>query len=153
MRGDSTICTLDFTPQQPPLSELHISGEFLDRAVLASSNGYTVVLAEPRGPVRIPQGDYTLIAAWLKKGPVEAFRTFNQPVSVKAPSASSLLLGGPLTNSVSLARHRKDLVLAYSLLGADGGSYRLAQQDAEKPPEFTIWRGGAKVDSGKFRYG
>ena len=41
----------------------------------------------------------------------------------------------------------------YRLKGADGGSYRLAQQDRSKPPEFTVYHGGKKVLSGKFEFG
>jgi hypothetical protein len=38
-------------------------------------------------------------------------------------------------------------------VGADGGSYRLTQEDRAKPPEFTVYRGGKKVESGKFEFG
>ena len=38
-------------------------------------------------------------------------------------------------------------------VGADGGAYHLAQQDRSSPPEFVVYRGGKKVQSGKFEFG
>ena len=73
------VCKLEFTPQQPPLTEVKLSGEFLYYAVLRATNGYTVVLREPPGTVKVPQGVYTASAVWLKKGPAEAFRLANEP--------------------------------------------------------------------------
>jgi hypothetical protein len=152
-RGKTTLCTIEFTPQQPPLTDLTIAGESLDHVVFTASNGYTVVLAEPRGTVKIPSGDYAVSAVWLKQGSVEAFRLLYPPVPLKATAGAGLRLGGPLTNSVTLTRHRKDLVLTHSLLGADGGRYLLTDRDPAHPPEFAIYRGDEQVAADKFRYG
>jgi len=72
--------------------------------VLRDTNGYTVVLREPRGRVKVPQGVYWVSAAWLKQGPVEAYRLggYGGALVVKATTATDLVLGGPLTNSVML---------------------------------------------------
>jgi len=72
---------------------------------------------------------------------------------VKATVATNLVLGGPLTNSVTLTRQGRKLNMNYQLVGADGGSYRLAQQDRAKPPDFTVYHGGKKVLSGMFAFG
>lgn len=151
--GATPVCKLEFTPQQPEMTELRLSGEFLYYTVLRDSNGYTAVLREPPGTVRVPQGIYMVSAAWVKKGPTEAFRLFGQPLVVKATTATNLVLGGPLTNSVALNRSGRKLLMNYQLKGADGGSYRLAQQDLTKPPEFTVFRGGRKALSGRFQFG
>ena len=103
--------------------------------------------------VRVPQGVYTVSAAWLKKGPAEAFRLAGEPVLINATAPTNVALGGPLTNSVTLARSGRKLNLNYQLVGADGGAYRLAQQDPAKPPEFTVYHGGKKVLSGMFAFG
>ena len=151
--GQTTVCKLEFTPQQPPLTELKLSGESLCYAVLCATNGYTVLLHEPPGTVKVPQGVYTVSAAWLKKGPAEAFRLGGEPLVVKATTATNLVLGGPLTNWVVLERSGRKLLMSYQLKGADGGSYRLAQQDRTQPPEFTVYHGGKKALAGKFEFG
>jgi hypothetical protein len=151
--GQTPVCKLELTPQQPPLTELELSGEFLSYAVLRDTNGYTAVLHEAPGTIKVPQGVYTVAAVWLKKGVTEAFRVGTPPAVVKATNTTHLLLGGPLTNWVTLERQGRKLAMSYQLKGADGESYRLARQDREKPPEFTVYRGGQKVLSGKFEFG
>jgi len=64
-----------------------------------------------------------------------------------------LAAGGPLTNSVSISRHGKDLRLNYQLLGAGGEAYQLARVDRSQPPEFAVYKGDKKIASGKFAYG
>jgi hypothetical protein len=54
---------------------------------------------------------------------------------------------------VRLTRQGRKLNMDYQLVGADGGSYRLAQQDRSNPPEFTVYHGARKVQSGKFAFG
>ncbi|MCX6923214.1 MAG: hypothetical protein NT154_08405, partial [Verrucomicrobia bacterium] len=133
--------------------ELERSGESLCYAVLQATNGYTVWLHEPPGIVKVPQGVYTVSAAWLKKGQAEASRVGSEPLVVKATTAANLVLGGPLTNWVALDRAGRKLSMSYQLKGADGGLYRLAQEDRNRPPEFTVYHGGKKALSGKFEFG
>ena len=151
--GEGPAWKLELTPQQPPLTELKLSGEFLYYALLQASNGYTVVLRGPAGTVKVPSGLYTISSIWLKQGAAEAHWLSEKPLAVNAAAATSLVLGGPLTNSVALDRYGRRLMLNYQLKGADGARYRLAQEDRAKPPEFIVYRGGKKVLSGKFQYG
>jgi hypothetical protein len=147
------LCKLEFTPQQPPLTDVKLSGESLYYAVLRATNGYTVVLREPPGPIKVPQGVYTANAVRLKKGAAEAFRLAEAPLLLNATAPTNLVLGGPLTNSVTLTRYSRKLNMNYRLVGADGGAYRLAQQGAATPPDFTVYKGGKKVLSGIFAFG
>jgi hypothetical protein len=151
--GQTPVCKLSFTSQQPPLTDLSLSGESLYFAVLRDTNGYTAVFRGAPGTVKLPQGIYTVSAAWLKKGPAEAIRLGIEPLLVKATTATDLVLGGPLTNWVVLDRYGRKLSMRYQLKGADGGSYRLAHQDRTQPPEFTVYHGGKKALSGKFEFG
>jgi len=151
--GATPVCKLEFPPRQPPLTELRLSGEFVYYAVLRDTNGYTAVLREPQGTVQVPQGIYTVSATWLKKGSAEAFQLAGQPVVLKTATATNLVLGGPLTNWVVLNRSGRKLLMNYQLRGADGRSYRLAEQDRTKPPEFTVHHGAKKVLSGRFAFG
>jgi hypothetical protein len=153
LSGQTPVCKLSFTPEQPPLTDLKLSGEFLYYAVLCDTNGYTAVMHGPSGVKKVPQGVYTVNAAWLKKGPAEAFRLGREPLVVKATAAANLVLGGPLTNWVVLDRQGRKLLMSYQIKGADGGSYFLAQQDRSQPPEFTVYQGGKKALAGKFEFG
>jgi hypothetical protein len=151
--GETLVCKLSLTPQQPPLTELKLSGESLYYAMLRATNGYTAVLWQPPGTLKIPQGVYTVSALWLKKGAVEAYRLADEPLLINATAPTNVALGGPLSNSVTLARQGRKLNMNYRLVGADGSSYRLAQQDRTKPPEFSVYHGGRKVQSGRFEFG
>jgi hypothetical protein len=135
------------------LTEVKLSGESLYYAVLRATNGYTVLLRESPGTVKVPQGVYAVHAVRLKKGAVEAFRLAYEPLLINAMAPTNIVLGGPLTNSVILTRQGRKLNMNYRLVGADGSSYRLAQQDRSNPPEFVVYRGGKKVQSGKFEFG
>jgi hypothetical protein len=154
-RAGAPVCKLDFTPLQPPLVDLNVSGEFLGQVVLRAgdSNGYTVVLDQPHGTVKVPQDNYTVAKVGLTRGSKAAYRLPNQPLAVNASAAASLALGGPLTNSVTMSRQGRELLLLYRLVGADGGAYGLASPDREHPPEFAIHRGAARLAADKFRYG
>ncbi len=152
--GSATpVCKLEFIPQQPTLTELRVSGEFVYYTVLRDTNGYTAVLREPQGTVQVPQGVYEVSAAWLKKGAAEAFQQTYQPMVIKAATATNLILGGPLTNWVVLERVGRKLQMNYQLQGADGMYYQMAGQDRERPPEFTVYYGGKKALVGKFEFG
>jgi hypothetical protein len=132
---------------------MKLTGESIYYAVLHATNGYTAVLWEPSGTLKVPQGIYTASAVWLKKGAAKAYRLAYEPLLLNATVPTNVVLGGPLTNSVILTRQGQKLNMSYQIVGADGGSYRLAQQDRTKPPEFTVYHGGKKVQSGKFEFG
>jgi len=151
--GGTPLCKLQLTPQEPPFVELKMSGESLNYAVLRATNGYTAVLGEPRGTLKVPQGVYSVRTVWLKRGPAEAFRLGDKPLVVNATVSTNFALGGPLTNSVTLDRSGRKLLMGYQLKGADGGSYSLAKQDRTRPPEFTVYYGGKKALAGKFEFG
>ena len=154
-QGETLVCKLGLTPEQPPLTELKLSGESLYYVGLRATNGYTVVWWEPSGMLKVPQGIYSVSAVWLKKGGAEAYRLANELLRLNATAPTNVVLGGPLTNAVTLTRQGRKLRMDYRLVGADGGSYRLAQQDRNKVPEFAVYHGARKdaVESGKFEFG
>jgi hypothetical protein len=152
-QGGTSVCKLELTPQQPLLTEVKLSGESLQYAVLHATNGYTVVLSGPPGTLKVPQGSYTVSAAWLSKGAANAYRLADKPLLINATAPTNVVLGGPLTNSVNLLRQGRKLLMNYRLIGADGGSYRLVQEGSGPPPQFMVYHGGKKVQSGTFEFG
>lgn len=159
--ADSPRFRLTLTEQATELGELRLPGKFIHRLLLTSDRGrqaFTLVLDNPEPAVKVPLGWYVPLVH-LEQGGIEAHRAgyyFGwQPqgatVAVNAKSATTLRIGGPLTNTVSVSRQGRDLNLGYQLLGAGGEVYQLA--GARKNPQFAIYQGGKQVASGKFEFG
>ena len=154
--GDLARLQMQFTEEQPKLGELKITGSFIQRVTL-EDGPYLVVLDQPGSTVKVPVGRYGTSKVWLRKGGAEAYLGIGMQggagritISEKAPAV--LTAGGPLTNSVAIARQGRKLSLNYQLVGA-GGAYQMVNQDRSHPPEFTVYQGDKKVASGKFEFG
>jgi hypothetical protein len=148
---------LQFTEQSAALGELKIAGKFIQRLVL-SGGPQLVVLDQPGASVKIPTGSYNQCNILLEQNGARAFDNFSQSqagrrISVDGKSPAVLNAGGPLTNSVVVSRHGQDLRLDYRLVGADGETYQLANQNRSQSPEFAVYQGDRKIASGKFAYG
>ena len=146
---------VELTPAQPSRGELLTRGQHLYRIVLHQSGGYTVVLDRPSPAEKIPVGTYENAEIWLRQGAAEAFYLGPLRLIVRADASVLLETGGPLTNRVMVERRGDSLVLSYRL--ADSGrralTYRLSNEDRNKPPGWTIRMGDKEVASGKFAYG
>jgi hypothetical protein len=156
VQGDSAKVRMQFTEQAPKLGELKITGDFVQRVTL-ERGPCLVVLDKPEALVKVPVGRYGQTKVCLKKGEVEAcpdgqMRGSTAGMTINENKPAVLVAGGPLTNSVSVARQGKNLSLNYRLAGV-GGAYQLVNQDRSHPPEFTIYQGDKKVASGKFELG
>jgi hypothetical protein len=178
---DGAPFAVRFTEQQPALGELRITGRFIERLVL-TGGPYAVVLVRPAASVKVPVGNYNHPSVWLKQGPDEAYfdslpksgkRTAYdyanggvRPISgvveagkvvvVDERRPAMLTMGGPLTNSISVTRHGRDLKFTYRLIGAGGGDYKLWEYWRTKgdvPPQFSIYQGERKIASDKFEFG
>ena len=148
---------LQLTEEHPTLGEAKITGKFIQRLTL-TGGPYQVVLDQPEAVVRLPVGSYSEAKVWLQAGDKDAYESPNQApntekISISEKTPAVLEIGGPLTNSVSVARRGSSLNLSYQLLGAGGRTYTSASVDRTKPPEFVAFSGGRKVGSGKFEFG
>jgi hypothetical protein len=154
--GSKRRLQVSFTPQKTELADLRITGRFVER-VLLTGGPYTVVLTHPGGVVKVPVGNYSPAKVCVKSGDCEAslseqVRSAGGRLTVSAKRSATLIAGGPLTNSVAVARRGRNLWMNYQLLG-EGGAYELVKQDRSHPPEFTAYLGDKKVASGKFEFG
>jgi hypothetical protein len=150
---------ISLIPRETALGEVRFTGQHVRRALLAGGPS-TVVLDEPSGTVKAPQGTYFIPAVHLRKDDAEA--RMNEPgngsganlpsVVVQADTPALVTAGGPLTNSVMIQRRGQSLVLHYRLLGAGGETYRPRSRDGE-PPRFAIYRGDRLLESGHFEFG
>ena len=156
VQGNVPKVRVQFTEEQPSLGEVKITGDSVRRVTL-EGGPYMVILDQPGAVVRVPVGRYAPAKVCLKKGDVEACldartRAAAGRISVTDSEPAVVAAGGPLTNSVSISRNGRGLMLSYRLVGA-GGGYQVSDPYRVHPPEFTVYKGNKKIGSGKFEYG
>jgi hypothetical protein len=150
--------TLQMTEQSVLLSDLNITGKYIERLVLGCET-YTVVLDRPVSTVKIPVGNYSPRNVLLEQAGIAAYsvstmsQAANPTVTVNDKSTAIMAVGGPLTNTVAVSRHGQDLRLDYSLVGAGGMTYQRTVQDRSKPPGFAIYKGDKSIATGTFEFG
>jgi len=143
---------------EKPMGRLDIDGENIARLVLESDSS-TVLLHYPGKSVSIPAGDYHCRNIFLydKKAGIFAYDSTRPPrsTSLSVPRDQSVIFkaGGPLDSNVEVTREGNTLNLRYKLLGAGRREYKRMQDNREKPPAFTIYRGNKKIVSDTFEYG
>ncbi len=153
LKREGAVQQVHFLPEQTELGDVKFSGEHLQRVAM-HGGPYLVMLDQPTGAVKVPAGTYSQASVWLKSGDTEAYSPQrSSSILVRTGQTSEVSLGGPLTNSVAVARRMNSLNLSYSLVGAAGMTYELSKQDRTKPPEFAIYQGDKKLASGKFEFG
>jgi hypothetical protein len=156
VQGEVARMRMQFTEHQPNLGEVRITGDFIERVTL-EGGPYVVVLNKPGAMAKVPVGRYGSAKVWLRKGDAQAYldermQAAGKGITVGEKAPALLTAGGPLTNSVTVARRGENLSMDYQLVGA-GGVYQMANQDRSHPPEFTVYQGDKKVASGKFAFG
>jgi len=146
-----------FSETNPPLGLLEMDGRSLGRVVLeeAGSGGRgVVVLDSPSGTTEVPVGSYRPVTVHLFGGKQPgAFTARHDPVTITHGHPVRLKAGGPLKNTVTVARTGGQLQLEYQLLGVGGEKYSQTSSPMETPPRFTITRGDQTVATGAFEYG
>jgi hypothetical protein len=149
-------CTLTLKEISAKLGDLNLTGQHIRRVYL-SGGGYSVILEKPAPQVKVPVATYNQQQVLIQQGTNSAHPVFSsgipKPVIVQSERPATLNCGGPLTNSVSIQRRGRVLVLNYQLLGADHQNYQTAVQDRSHPPTFKIYQGDRVIASGKFEYG
>jgi hypothetical protein len=148
---------LQFTEAQVELGNLEIGGRFVERLIL-EGDAWLVLVDRPGPAVKVPGGEYRRLRAYLKQGGTEATLEWGlaarpRRLVIDPTQTNLLVIGGPLTNAVSVARRGGYLELNYRLLGADGEPYQLTGRDYSHPPEFAVYKGGQRIASDKFQYG
>ncbi|MGC8988712.1 MAG: hypothetical protein ACP5MD_01160 [Verrucomicrobiia bacterium] len=150
---------LELKETRADLGEIAITGKHIDRIVMTSQKR-AVVLDRPAAVERVPVGNYMLGNVSLKADGRRAVISSrpqdlakSESVKVQTSGQTTLISGGPLTNSVSIVRRGKTLVFNYELRGQSGMEYRLISDQSIVQPEFAVYQGDRKVASGKFEFG
>jgi hypothetical protein len=152
-RGEQADLKVVFTETPSQLGELKISGTSVKRLILRGD--CSVVLDSPESIVKVPLGKYATSYVLLQRenSPASAMAVFSEDVSITETAPAVLNIGGPLHNDVRVRRNGEELIFDYQLVDPSGKTYALANQDANNPPEFAIYKGDRKIYSGKFQYG
>jgi len=150
---------LSFARFQTPLGKLHLDGEFIHRIVLDSGpaqDGFTAVLDAPAGDVEVPVGVYPRQLALLHRtgGTNFAVGLGTNQLAVTATNAARLEAGGPLQNTVEVARASSGTVsLQYRLANTGNVGFHLAVHNEKVPPQLAIRQADAEAGSGRFEFG
>ena len=144
---------LEFKEVPAQWADLQVTGKFLHRLVLERPRESIVVLDNAPLPLKVPKGTSQVSQVWIQSGTNLAVHRPTPPALIDPTNGMTLTAGGPLTNSVTLSRRGRNLVLDYRLSGAGGDTYRLVPDDRTHPPRFTISRAGKVVRSGTFEFG
>jgi hypothetical protein len=144
---------LEFKEVPAQWADLQVTGKFLHRLVLERPRESIVVLDNAPLPLKVPKGTSQVSQVWIQSGTNLAVHRQTPPALIDPTNGMTLTAGGPLTNSVTLSRRGRNLVLDYRLSGAGGDTYRLVPDDRTHPPRFTISRAGKVVRSGTFEFG
>ncbi|MHC4740052.1 MAG: hypothetical protein ACYS9Y_14180 [Planctomycetota bacterium] len=143
-----------FSESEVPMGRLSLEGKFIKRLSLRA--GSAMVLLDAPGSIEsIPAGEYECEDILLDGGELGLFSVTDAPavsVAVIENETATLKVGGPLSSSVEVQRTGNVLQLSYNLTDVGGHSYTSSQR-VDKPPTFTIYKGGKEIASGSFEYG
>lgn len=150
----SGVCLCKAQDRKSTLGELKIEGKYIERLVLSRNDGHREVLNNPGETVKLPVGQYLLQEVRLKGGYTRQSTRAPQSnrVTISKDNPASLIVGGPLKQTISVRRQGRILELAYSLVGVGGETYA-AVRNARKRPAFVVYKGDREIGAGEFEFG
>ncbi len=150
----SGMCLCKAQDRKSTLGELKIEGKYIERLVLSRNDGHREVLNNPGETVKLPVGQYLLQDVRLKGGYTrQSTRApHSNRITISEDYPTSIKVGGPLKQTVSVRRQGRTLELAYSLAGVGGGTYA-AVKTAGKGPAFVVYKGDREIGTGEFEFG
>jgi hypothetical protein len=138
---------------QPTQGELKIEGKFIKQLVLEREGGEKVTFDQPGESIKIAAGKYRLREVQLESG--YACQEWMVPdqnwIEVGEDKPAVLKAGAPLKQILKAERQGRVLWLDYKLSGIGGEKY--VNSDSNKPPTFTVYKGGKRIASGEFECG
>lgn len=149
------ICPCDVQEadkQGSAVGELKLQGKYIERLVLWRKDGRTERFDQPAETIKLPVGEYRLLESYLKGGyTCRSSRTPYNWITVAEDKPAVFKVGAPLKQTIQVQRKGRILALSYELLGVGGEKY--TSRNRSKPPTFAVYKGGKKIDSGKFEFG
>ena len=135
-----------------PEGTLILEGESIK--ALRLSGPRAISLEKPGPREKLPVGTYTVTLIRLADsvGNVIECVDPNRPVRITEGEPAVLKLGGPLRNTVGVARKGGKLDFSYALVGIGGETYPPNSGPVD-PPAVLIRKDGKEIGGGNFRYG
>ena len=146
-------CLCKAQDQRLTLGELKLEGEHVERLVLQRKDGHTERFDRPGETFKLPVGQYRLLESYLNGG-FDCFQGAGPQskwITIAENAPAVLKIGAPLNQTLTVKRQGKVLVLDYKLLGIGGETY--TNENRNKPPSLTVYRGDQEIASGQFAYG
>ncbi|MGB2865936.1 MAG: hypothetical protein WBC05_21565 [Sedimentisphaerales bacterium] len=150
----SVLLNAAFTEVTGDLGTIQIEAQGVES--LSLRNEQCLVLLNPSDTnAIIPEGDYHIDSCLLKDDPnfngYPRFMTDDRIITVRSGSTTSLAVGTPLTNTITVNRHKNHLQLAYGLQGLGEEQYQF--YNWKNRPSFDVYKGPIKIASRRFGYG
>ena len=143
--------------EKPAQGELKIEGKYIKQLTLEREDGNKVTFDQPGESIKIAAGKYRLQEVHLEGGYTYQEWMVPRPelkqnwIEVGEDKPAVLKAGAPLKQILKAERQGRALELDYKLLGIGGEKY--VNSDSNKPPTFTVYKGGKRIASGEFEYG
>lgn len=142
----------DQPAEDSPTGQLKIDSQFVERLVLVDDQGHRKEFDKPAETINLPPGKYRFQQVALTGG-YQCYAFTDQGlewITVSPDEVSTMKFGPPLTQDLKVTRQGSILKLYYELTGIAGETYRM---NRDKPPVFTVYKGGKEIASGKFEFG
>jgi hypothetical protein len=139
--------------QEPAQGEIKLEGKYIKQLILEGEDSNKVTFDQPGESIKVAVGKYRLREVCLDGGyfyPRVIVSDANW-IEVGEDKPAVLKVGAPLKQIVTAERQGRALELDYKLLGIGGEKY--VNSDSNKPPTFTVYKGGKRIASGEFEYG
>jgi hypothetical protein len=150
----SVLLNVAFTEVTSDLGTVQIKAQGVES--LSLRNEQCLVLLNPSDAnAVIPEGDYHIDSCLLKYDPnlngSPRFTTDDRIITVRSGHTTSLVVGTPLINTITVNRHKNELQLVYGLQGLGGEEYQFFNRKSR--PSFCVYKGPIKITSGLFGFG
>jgi hypothetical protein len=150
----SVLLNVSFAEVTGDLGTVQIESQ--DVESLSLRNEQCLVLLNPSDAnAVIPEGDYHIDSCLLKYDPNlngnPQFKADDRIITVRSGHTTSLVVGTPLTNTITVNRHKNKLQLIYGLQGLGGEQYQFYNRKSR--PSFGVYKGPIKIMSGLFGLG
>lgn len=150
----SVFLNVDFTEVTGELGTIQIEAQSVES--LSLRNEQCLVLLNPSDAnAVIPEGDYHIDSCLLKYDPNlnvnPQFKADDRIITARSGYTTSLVVGTPLVNTITVNRHKNKLQLVYGLQGLGGEQYQFYNR--KNRPSFEVYKGQIKIASGLFGLG
>ena len=150
----SVLLNVAFTEVAGALGTIQVEAQGVESLSLRNEQCLVLLNSSDTNAI-IPEGDYHIDSCLLKYDPnFEGYPRFtidNRVIMVRSGHATSLVMGTPLTSTITVNRHKNQLRLAYGLQGQGGEKYQFYNWKSK--PSFDVYKGPIKIVSRSFGFG